>query len=95
MGFAPYLGTLNVRLSKESVKQKKLLEKAEQFEVCPEKDYCTVIMIKGKVEGLECGIIVPKVSSYPDDVLEVIATWCLRERLKIADGNEVTVIVDS
>jgi riboflavin kinase, archaea type len=94
LGFTPYLGTLNIRLSKESVKQKKLLEKAERLEVCPEKGYCTGILIKAKVEGLECGVIIPQVPNYIDEVLEVIAPWCLRDRLKIEDGDEVTVIVD-
>ena len=94
LGSTPYSGTLNIRLSKESAKQKKLFEKAEQFEVCPEKGYCTGALIKVKVEDLECAVIVPQVPNYPDDVLEVIAPWYLRDRLKIEDGNEVTIIVD-
>ncbi len=94
LGFTPFLGTLNLRLSKESEMKKRLLEKAGQFEVCPEKGYCTGVLIRAKVEGLECGVIVPQVPNYPDDVLEVVASWCLRERLKLSDNSEVTVIVD-
>ena len=92
--FTPYSGTLNVRLGKEIAMQKKLLEKTEQFEICPEKGYCTGVLIRAKVEGLACGVIIPQVPNYPADVLEVIAPWCLRDRLEIVDGNEVTVIVD-
>ena len=53
------------------------------------------MLIRAKVEGLDCGVIVPQVPNYPDDVLEVVAPWCLRERLEISDGSVLTVIVDS
>jgi riboflavin kinase len=94
LSFTPYLGTLNVRFSKESLKQKKLLENATPLEVYPEKGYCTAILIKAYIESLECAIIIPLVPNYPNDVLEIIAPWYLRERLKIADSNEVTVTVN-
>ena len=91
LGFTPYSGTLNIRLIKESVKQKKLLENAKQLEVYPAKGYCTGKLIKAHIDDLECAIIIPQIPNYPSDVLEVIAPWYLRERLKITDGSEVTV----
>ena len=94
LSFTPYSGTLNIRLSKEGEKQKKLLENVNQIEICPEKDFCKGMLIKSSIDDLECAIIIPEVPHYPSDVLEVIAPWYLRERLKIADGHEVTVIVD-
>ena len=93
LGFTPYSGTLNIRLTKESVRQKKLLKKAEKFEVCPEKGYCTGTLIEAHMEGLKCGIVLPQVPNYPKDVLEVISAWNLRERFKIEDGSEVCVTV--
>ena len=93
LGFIPYCGTLNIRLTKESVRQKRLLKKAEKFEISPEKGYCTGILIEAHVEGLKCGLVLPQVPDHPPDVLEVIAAWNLRERLKIGDGNEVCVTV--
>ena len=91
LGFTPYSGTLNIRLTKESVKQKKLLENAKQLEVYPAKGYCTGKLIKAHIDSLQCAIIIPQVPNYPSDILEVIAPWYLRERLKIIDGSEVTV----
>ena len=91
LGFTPYSGTLNIRLSKESAKQKKLLENAKRLKVYPEKGYCTGILIKANIDSLECAIIIPQVTNYPSDIVEVIAPWYLRERLKITDGSEVTV----
>ena len=92
--FAPYSGTLNIRLSKEDAKQKKLLEDVNQIEICPQEGFCKGMLIKSYIDGLESAIIIPVVPHYPNDVLEVISPWYLRERLKIADDNEVTVIVD-
>lgn len=93
LGFTPYAGTLNIRLTKESVMQKKMLKKAEKFEIFPEKGYCTGILIEACMEGLNCGIVLPQVPCYPQDVLEIIAAWNLRERLKLGDGSEVRVAV--
>jgi riboflavin kinase len=94
LGFAPYAGTLNIRLLKFSVKQKKLLENAKGIVVCPEKGYCTGLLIKAKIGSLECAIVIPQVRNYPSDVMEIIASVYLRERLKVADGSEVTVTVN-
>jgi len=94
LGFAPYLGTLNICLSKESVKQKKLLKNSAQLKIRPKKGFCKGILIKSSLNGLECAIIIPEIPHYPSDVLEIIAPWFLRERLKITDGSEVAVIVD-
>jgi len=94
LGFTPYSGTLNIRLTRESENQKKFLANAERFEVYPEKGYCTGILIKAHIDTVECAIIIPQVTDYPSDVLEVIAPRYLRERLKIADCSEVTVTVN-
>ena len=93
LGFTPYSGTLNMRLTKESVRQKRLLKKAEKFEISPEKGYCTGILIEAHLEGLKCGIVLPQIPDYPQDVLEVIAAWNLRKRFRIQDGSEVCVTV--
>jgi len=93
LGFTPYSGTLNIHLNKESIGRKKLLEKAKRLEVCPEKGYCTGILIKACTDCTECAVIMPQIPSYPNDVLEVIAPWYLRERLNLSDGSEVAVTI--
>jgi riboflavin kinase len=94
LGFTPYIGTLNICLSTESVKQKKLLENARRFEIYPEKGYCTGILIKAHISSLECAIIIPEISNYSSDVLEIIAHLYLREYLHLVDGDQVTVTVN-
>jgi len=93
LGFTPYLGTLNVMLSEESVKRKKLLEKAHSIKVCPADGYCSGTFIKALIGTLECAIVVPEVAGYPKGVLEIIAPVNLRETLQLEDGGEVTVTV--
>ena len=94
LGFTPYNGTLNIRLTKETAKNKTLLENTKHFEIYPENGYCTGLLIKACIGSLDCAIIMPQVPSYPRDVLEVISPFCLRERLKIVNGDAVTVTVD-
>ena len=51
------------------------------------------MLIKSYIDNLECAIIIPEVANYPKDVLEIIAPWCLRERLTLIDDDEVIVTV--
>jgi len=91
LGFTPYSGTLNIRLTKESAHQKKLLENAKQLLIYPAIGYCTGNLIKANIVSLECAIMIPQISNYPSDVLEIIAPLYLREHLKLIDGSEVAV----
>jgi len=94
LGFTPYPGTLNVKLSEESAKRKKLLEKAHAIKVCPADGYCSGTLIKAFIGKLECAIVVPEVAGYPKGVIEIIAPVNLRETLQLEDGCEVTVTVN-
>jgi riboflavin kinase len=94
LGFIPYSGTLNLRLSEESVKRKKLLEKAHSIKVCPAEGYCNGVLIKASIGTLECVIVVPEIAGYPMNVLEIIASVNLREKLQLEDGAEVAVSVN-
>lgn len=94
LGFIPYLGTLNVRLSGESAKRRKLLEKATAMQVCPAERFCSGKIFKASIGVLECAIVIPEVTGYPADVLEIIAPSNLREKLQLADGDPITVTVN-
>jgi riboflavin kinase len=94
LGFVPYHGTLNVVLSEESVKRKKLLEKARSIKVCPSNGYCNGALFKAFIDTLECAIVVPEVAGYPKGVLEIIASVNLKETLQLEDSDEVTVTVN-
>ena len=94
LGFIPYHGTLNIMLSEESAKRRKLLEKAASMEIYPAEGYCSGKVFKASVGVVECAIVIPEVAGYPENVLEIIAPINLRETLQVADGDEITVTVN-
>lgn len=94
LGFAPYPGTLNVMLSKESTQRRELLEKTPSIKICPAEGYCTGALFKAFIYTFQCAIIVPDVPRYQKEVLEVIAPHNLREALQLEDGSKVTVTVN-
>ena len=94
LGFTPYLGTLNLKLTEENAKRRKLLEKASAVKIQPASGYCNGALFKAFIGTLECAIVIPEVAGYPKNVLEIIAAVNLREQLKLEDGSEVTVTVN-
>jgi len=93
VGFKPYLGTLNLRLTGEAAKLKPHLQKAHPMPIEPAEGYCPGFVIKAKIGSLAVAIVVPDVPNYPVDVLEVVAPFCLREKEKLVDGSAVEVEV--
>ena len=92
--FTPYPGTLNIILSEESTKRRKLLETVSSIEICPVEGFSSGMIYKAQLGKLECAIVIPKVANYPEDSLEVIAAENLREKLKLRDGDRITLTVD-
>ncbi len=93
LGFTPYVGTLNLKLSPDSEQQRKVLEKSASLRVCASGGCCSGIIFKASMGSLDCAVVIPEVEGYPTDVLEVISWTNLREKLHFQDGDEVTVTV--
>ena len=93
VGFKPFPGTLNLRLSEECTILRSKLEKTVSYRICSPIGYCSGITYKARVEELNCAIVIPEIRGYPKDVLEIIAPFNLRELLKINDGDKVSVSV--
>ena len=94
LGFTPYPGTLNVRLSEGSIENRKLLKRAASIKICPSEGYCSGLLIKASIGSCDCAIVVPEVAGYPSGILEIIAPFGLREKLHLNEGNSVRVKVD-
>jgi riboflavin kinase len=94
LGFTPYPGTLNLKLSKESAKHRKLIEKTPSEKILPAEGYCDGLLFKAFIGIVQCAIVIPQVAGYPNDLLEVIAPVYLRQALQLEDGCEVTVAVN-
>lgn len=90
LGFTPYPGTLNIRLSQRNVKLKKSLREANGIEILPALGFCRGKLFKACLMGsVECAVVFPEVADYPEDVIEVIASTNLREKLHLVDGDLV------
>ena len=94
LGFSPYLGTLNLRLSVKEAEKRILLENADGLLVEPQTGYYPGLLFKATIDALECGVVIPIMPNYPNDVLEVIAPVYLRGQLKLKNSSLVIVSVN-
>ncbi len=95
LGFKPYPGTLNIRLSKAETKEvETILKKARGIDIVPAEGFfparCFRALIGNKVRG---AVIIPEKPSYPSNVLEILAPVNLRRTLSLEDGDEVETII--
>jgi riboflavin kinase len=97
LGFIPYTGTLNVKLTAEGVTIKKSLKNARAIEISPVKGFCRGRCFPAYfMQDLKCAIIIPEVKNYPEDIVEVVAPVNLREKFRLKDGDmvEVRIMLD-
>jgi riboflavin kinase, archaea type len=93
LGYTPYLGTLNLKLTAESAQQKRPLQKASALQIYPSKGYCAGLVFPASISGLQCAVVLPQVPAYPEELLELIAPVYLRGALDLKDGDAVEVAV--
>ncbi len=94
LGFVPYPGTLNLRLVGESVETNRVLRSAEGIKILPARGFCRGKLFKAVLEKrVKCAIVVPEVDSYPEDIIEVVASINLKEKLQLGDGDEIEIKV--
>jgi riboflavin kinase len=97
LGFRPYPGTLNIQLTPAGTKIRKNLHSSRMITISGfESDGRTfgeVLCYPCIIEHVQCGIVIPGRSHYPDSLIEVIAPVQLREVLSLTDGDEVSVHV--
>jgi riboflavin kinase len=95
LGFKPFPGTLNLRLTQESTEvRKELTEAGKAIMIEPVKGFCCGLCYKARImDKIDGAIIIPQVPDYPEYLLEVIATVSLRKTLKLREGDEVRLSV--
>lgn len=92
LGFIPYPGTLNIKLTKNDAKLKKLLKKAKPIEITPATGFCRGRCFKAYLtDNLECAIVIPEIGNYPEDIIEIIGPINLRKRLQLKNGDTVKI----
>ncbi len=94
LGFTPFHGTLNIRLSEQDTKLRKQLKKAHSINIQPVASFNPGKCYKAYLTGdIECAIVVPEVPKYPADIIEIVAAVNVREKLQLKDGDVVNIKV--
>jgi len=92
LGFIPYPGTLNIKISEDIGELKESLKRTKEIEISPAKGFCRGRCFKACfMDNIKCAIIIPEVENYPEDVIEVIASINLREKFQLKDGDMTEV----
>jgi riboflavin kinase, archaea type len=87
--FTPFCGTLNIDVKDPAI-QKALKKSATERISSRQEGFCDALAFRGMVNGLyECGVIIPLVPGYPEQILEIVAPLHLKDALGIKDGDEV------
>jgi riboflavin kinase len=97
LGFDPYPGTLNIKITSEyDAKMRSELDTYAGIEITgytnEDRTYGSGKCFKAVINNREKGAVVLVLRThYDSSVLEIIAPTCLRDRLKLKDGNKVKV----
>lgn len=98
VGFDPYPGTLNVKLADaEAVARWRRIRERGGLVVAPSAPAaCGGRLIPVDVDpDVVAAVVVPDVTRYGDDVLEIVAATHLRSRLGLSDGDEILLRYDA
>ena len=97
LGFTPYPGTLNVRLDADTVSIWRRIRDGQAIVLAPPPpEPCGARLVPLVVApDVDAAAIVPDVTRYGEDLLELIAAVHLRSRLGLRDGDRVTFRVVS
>jgi riboflavin kinase len=95
LGFVPYVGTLNIRLTEDDAKRlANVLEKAKAIEISPVAGFRRGKCYRASLaDGIECAIVIPDVTDHSEDVLEIVAPVNLRDRFHLGDGDLLDIRV--
>ena len=95
LGFTPFLGTLNLKLTSQSASLRKQLENADPIKIYPTTGYCVGLLFKAFIGKEKCAVILPQIKDYPENVLEIIAPVNLRTMLSLNDDDSLVVTVQA
>ncbi len=103
IGFDPYPGTLNLRLSGDDLFRWQEVRRNGARIVLPSPDpgFCDAFLYRGFLEDgastdgprETVAAVVPEVKDYPADKLELIAAVSLKQTRLVRDGDELTVVL--
>jgi riboflavin kinase, archaea type len=93
LGIDPFPGTLNLVIHEplelheiEAVKIEGFIDENRTFGECT--------CFPARIADIKCAIVRPERTSYPLNLIEIIAPVNLRNALKVSDGDEVIVALE-
>lgn len=93
LGFDPYPGTLNLKLFEPFVQNASGSIKIEGFRD-EKRTFGECRCYPVKINGIKAAIVRPERSSYPSNLVEVIAPVNLRKSLHLSDGDEIELMLE-
>jgi len=97
LGFEPYPGTLNIRLTSSSLPVRKKIDALDWTRIkgftTDGRTFGDAKCLPCRIGTISCGIVMPGRTHYPEDIIEVIAPMALRRKLGVEDTDAVTVEV--
>ena len=97
LGFIPFLGTLNIRVSQEFQNELRRLRNSSGIHIdgfqTEDRTFGAVKAFNADIMGIPCAAIMPERTVY-SDVLELISSDYLRDKLKLSDNSRVRVRVE-
>jgi riboflavin kinase len=104
LGYEPFLGTLNIELTSESVRARSAMEALDPVPIDgwedDERTYGPAVCYPAVIETSDgetyeqAHTIAPDRTHHEEDQLEIIAPDKLRETLGLEDGDHVTVHIE-
>ncbi len=90
LGFDPYPGTLNLQVVDSAALAAWRAQPGISIEPSP--GYCAAKCFRVHLNGqIDAVWIIPAVSDYPEDAMELIASVRLRDALGIKDGDTIQI----
>lgn len=94
LGFTPYPGTLNIKLTKKTVEKLKKVAVSTGIKIDGFSDggkvFGGVLCLPARVGDIGCAIVFPERSTHLD-VVELVAPTNLRQEHKLEDGDRIIV----
>ena len=95
LGADPWPGTVNLRLDGpgDLARWRALAVRPGARVVSPEAGSCDARAYAARIGAVEALIVLPEVTGYPEDQVELVSSRNLRSQLGLADGDRVAVEV--
>jgi riboflavin kinase len=95
LGFAPFPGTLNLKLDDQGIIRRQQMLKLEPVIISGFKDekrtYGDLFAFKCRIESEECAVIVPIRTHHGPEIIEVVCPFNIKKKLGKKDGDKVKV----